>query len=262
MLGAIVGDIVGSVYERDGIKSKDFPLFKAGCTFTDDTVMTVAVAEGLLNGGQAEDFITAMKKYGQLYPEARYGRRFREWVLSDDPNPYYSDGNGAAMRVSPVAWAFDTLNQVEKAAALTASVTHNHPEGIKGAQATAAAIFLTRQGATRAEVREYIQQQYGYDLSRSLEEIRPDYKFYRSCKETVPEGVTAFLESNDFEDALRNAVSLGGDSDTLGAIAGSIAEAAYGVPEEIAKQVLSFLDERLLQVYTRFGSFKEHLCRS
>ena len=253
MLGAIVGDIIGSVYEWNNIKTKDFPLFSPKCTFTDDTVMTLAIAEGLMNGGSAAAFIQAMKKYGRKYPNAGYGGRFGSWLFSEDIQPYNSWGNGSAMRVSPVAWVFDSLSEVEQYAEISAAVTHNHSEGIKGAQATAAAIFLARKGKTKAEIKAYVESKYGYDLSRTLDEIRVNYHFNESCQETVPEAITAFLESVDFEDAIRNAISLGGDSDTLAAITGSIAEAAYTVPEEIKEKALSILDECLLNVYRRFS---------
>ncbi|MHC1745651.1 MAG: ADP-ribosylglycohydrolase family protein [Negativicutes bacterium] len=252
MIGAIIGDIIGSVYEWNNIKTKDFQLFSPKCTFTDDTVMTLAIAEGLMNGGSTAAFIQAMKKYGRMYPDAGYGGRFSSWLFSEDTQPYNSWGNGSAMRVSPVAWGFDTLQEVEKYAEISAAVTHNHPEGIKGAQATAAAIFLARKGKTKDEVKAYVESKYGYDLSRTLDEIRVNYHFNESCQETVPEAITAFQESVDFEDAIRNAISLGGDSDTLAAITGSIAEAAYNVPEEIKEKALSILDERLLNVYKNF----------
>jgi ADP-ribosylglycohydrolase len=262
MIGAIIGDIVGSVYEWNNIKTRDFPLFSPGCFFTDDTVMTLAVAEGLMNGGSAGAFIQAMKKYGRMYPDAGYGGHFGSWLFSEDTHPYNSWGNGSAMRVSPVAWMFDTLSEVEQYAEVSAAVTHNHPEGIKGAQATAAAIFIARKGKSKDEIRAYVEDKYGYDLSRTLDGIRPNYRFNESCQETVPEAITAFLESVDFEDAIRNAISLGGDSDTLAAITGSIAEAAYGVPEEIKEKTLTALDECLLNVYRKFSkrvSFLEKL---
>lgn len=252
MIGAIAGDIIGSVYEWNNIKTKNFPLFSPNCFFTDDSVMTLAIAEGLMNGGNSEEFIKAMKKYGHKYPAAGYGERFDNWLFSDNCQPYNSYGNGSAMRVSPIAWAFDTLVEVEKYAEISSAVTHNHPEGIKGAQATAAAIFLARTGKTKAEIKAYLESNYGYNLSRTLDEIRPNYSFNESCQETVPEAIIAFLESLDFEDAIRNAISLGGDSDTLAAITGSIAEAAYGVPEEIKEKVLSILDECLVNVYKQF----------
>jgi ADP-ribosylglycohydrolase len=245
MLGAIVGDIIGSPYERNGIKTTEFELFGKRSCFTDDTVMTVAVAEALQKGGERENYIAAMRKYGKAYRDAGYGNGFAFWLDSKKPEPYGSFGNGSAMRVSPVAWWFNTLEEVEKGAEASAAVTHNHPEGIKGAQATAAAIFLARKGKDKAEIKEYIENHYGYDLSRTLDEIRPAYSFDSSCQKTVPEAITAFLESDGFEDAIRKAVSLGGDSDTLAAITGSIAEAAYGIPKEIEEQALSRLDHTL-----------------
>ena len=252
MLGAIIGDIVGSVYEWHNIKTKDFPFFREDCFFTDDTVMTVAVAEAIRNGGTSDDYIDAMKKWGRLFPGAGYGGRFGGWVLSEDREAYNSWGNGSAMRVSPCAWAYDTLEEVEQAAEVSAAVTHNHPEGIKGAQATAACIFLARKGKSKQEIKAYVENTYEYDLSRTLDEIRPVYRFNESCQETVPEAIIAFLESSGFEDAIRNAISLGGDSDTLAAITGSIAEAAYGIPEEISSHALSILDDCLMDTYTRF----------
>ena len=252
MLGAIVGDIVGSVYEWDNIKTKDFPFFSPGCFFTDDTVMTVAIGEGLLNGGKAEDFIIALRKYGRLYPGAGYGARFADWLRSAGKEPYNSWGNGSAMRVSPVAWAGKTLLEVEGLATVSAAVTHNHPEGIKGAQATAAAIFLAREGKSKGDIKAYLESKYGYNLGRTLAEIRPLYRFNESCQETVPEAICAFLESLDFEDAIRNAISLGGDSDTLAAITGSIAEGAYGVPGKIAERALSILDQDLREAFFSF----------
>lgn len=262
MIGAIIGDIVGSVYEWNNIKTKNFPLFNSECFFTDDTVMTLAIAEGLMNGGDDEDFIAAMKKYGRLYPDSGYGGRFGSWLFSDDISPYNSWGNGSAMRVSPVAWAFDTLSEVEKYAEISAAVTHNHPEGIKGAQAIAAAIFLARKGKTKEEIKAYIEKKYGYNLNRSLDEIRPNYRFNESCQETVPEAIIAFLESVDFEDAIRNAISLGGDSDTLAAITGSIAEAVYGIPKDIKEKALLILDQGLLNVYRQAQSRMKILIRS
>ena len=227
MLGAIIGDIVGSVYEWNNIKTKDFPLFSERCFFTDDTVMTVAVADALLNGGTSDAFIDAMKKFGRLYPNSGYGGRFAGWLSSDNREPYNSWGNGSAMRVAPCAWFADSLDEAESLAELSAAVTHDHPEGIKGARATAAAIYLARTGVTKAGIKDYIETKYGYDLSRTLDVIRPRYRFNESCQGTVPEAIIAFLESDGFEDAIRNAISLGGDSDTLAAITGGIAEAYY-----------------------------------
>jgi len=252
MLGAIIGDIVGSIYEWHNIKTKKFPLFGQNCEFTDDSIMTIAVAEGLMVGGKPDDFIDAMKRIGRMYPSADYGGHFRRWLFSDDRKPYGSWGNGSAMRVSSVGWMFDSLEATESAAEVCAAVTHNHPEGIKGAQATASAIFLARNGKSKDEIRVYIESKYDYDLKRALDEIRSTYKFDESCQGTVPEAIIAFLESSGFEDAIRNAISLGGDSDTLAAITGSIAEAAYGVPEKIKAKARSLLDEPLLAVLNRW----------
>jgi len=252
MLGAIIGDIVGSVYEFHNIKIKMFELFGEECRFTDDTVMTLAVAEGLMNGGLADDFIDVMKRLGREYPHAGYGAHFNAWLMSDDREPYNSFGNGSAMRVSAVGWFFDTLEKTENSAEISAAVTHNHLEGIKGAQATAAAIFLARNGKTKQEIKQYIESKYGYNLSRNLDVIRPNYLYDVSCQGTMPEAIIAFLESTDFEDAIRNAISLGGDSDTLAAITGGIAEAYYGIPKEIADKALGHLDAPLREIYERW----------
>ena len=255
MLGAIIGDIVGSVYEWNNHRSKEFELFDEKCDFTDDTVMTLAIAEGLMNGGTVKDYTLAMQELGRAYPGRGYGGRFLEWLLDENPLPYNSFGNGSAMRASPIAWAFDTLEKVEEAARETALPTHNHPEGIKGAQATAAAIFLARTGCSKQEIRGYIEKKYQYNLHRRLDAIRPVYKFNETCQKTVPEAIIAFLESDSFEDAIRCAVSLGGDTDTLTAIAGSIAEAAYGIPEDIRQTALAFLPPRLADILDRFAAF-------
>ena len=252
MLGAIIGDIVGSVYEWNNIKTKSFPLFSGKCSFTDDTVMTVAVADALLNGGTPDDFIDSMKKIGRLYPNSGYGGHFFSWLFSDDREPYNSWGNGSAMRVSPCGWFAESLDKAETLAGISASVTHNHPEGIKGAQSTAAAIYLARTENSKNDIKSYIESKYGYDLNRTLDEIRPHYRFNESCQGTVPEAIIAFLESMDFEDAVRNAISLGGDSDTLAAITGSIAEAAYGIPEAITDAAINYFDADLLDVYNRW----------
>lgn len=252
MIGAIVGDIVGSVYEWNNIKTKEFPLFQDKCFFTDDTVMTIAVAEGLMNGGEKDDFIDAMKTYGRIYPDAGYGGRFGRWLMTDSREPYHSWGNGSAMRTAAVGWWFDSLEETQAMAALAAGVTHDHPEGIKGAESAATAIFLAWTGHSKAEIKEYVEREFGYDLSRTLDEIRPGYRFTESCQGTVPQAIIAFLESTDFEDAIRNAISLGGDSDTLAAITGSIAEAAYGVPQWIQDQAWEYLDEPLRDVLRRW----------
>jgi len=249
MLGAIIGDIVGSFYEFAGIKTKDFPFFSNKLSFTDDTVMTIAVAYALLDGGTSDNFIDAMKKFGKIYPNSGYGGHFALWLSkADNREPYNSWGNGSAMRVSPCAWFAESLEEAERLAEISAAVTHNHPEGIKGACATAAAIYLARTCAGKDEIKKYVEEKYNYDLNRTCDEIRPNYCFKISCQETVPEAIIAFLDSTDFEDAIRNAVSLGGDSDTLAAITGSIAEAAYGIPNEIIKTAIDYLDDPIMTV--------------
>lgn len=252
MLGAIAGDMIGSTYEFNNCRTKEFPLFTDQSCFTDDSILTVAVADVLLQGGS---YTEAFKRYYRQYPNpcGSYGVRFQQWASSDDPAPYSSWGNGSAMRVSPVGFAFDDLETVLREAAATATVTHNHPEGIKGAQATAAAIFLGRTGSSKVDIQSYIEATFGYDLRRSLDDIRPTYQFNESCQGTVPEAMIAFLAASDFEDALRNAVSLGGDSDTLTCITGGMAEAFYGgVPEAIAAQVYSRLDLPLRHITETF----------
>ncbi len=242
MIGAIIGDIIGSVYEWDNIKTLDFPLFSPKCFFTDDTVLTVALAESIVKG---TDYVHLMKQYYRKYPNAGYGGSFHRWARSSDSGPYNSWGNGAAMRISPVGFAFDFLEDVLEKTITYTAVTHNHPEGIKGAQATAASIFLARKKADKDEIRKYVTQNFGYDLERSCDEIRPVYKFNESCQQTVPEAIIAFLESEGFEHAIRLAISLGGDSDTLACITGGIAEAFYGVPKEIRLKALAILDDDL-----------------
>ena len=260
LYGAILGDIVGSPYEFDwnNYKAKDFPLFSRRSEFTDDTVMTLAVAQALLDTrGQGDEAIKTalvrqMQRLGRAYPDKGYGARFIGWLGARDPQPYNSFGNGSAMRVSAAAWLAGDLPEVLRLARLTAAVTHDHPEGIKGAQATAAAIYLARMGHGKTDIRAYVEQEFGYDLSRTCGEIRPVYHHVESCQETVPEAIIAFLESTDFEDALRTAVSLGGDSDTLAAITGSIAEAFYGVPEELKEQCRDYLTVELKGILERF----------
>ena len=258
MYGAFLGDIIGSPYEFDqGDKRKDFPLFSPESTFTDDTVMTAAVADAFLDAPDDEDVIrrrlvASLHKWGQAYPDAGYGGRFGMWLFLEGSEPYQSYGNGSAMRVSPVAWLYHDMDTVRRMARLSAAVTHNHPEGIKGAESTAAVIFLSRTGHSKAEIRAYVEREFGYDLSRTCDEIRPGYFHIESCQQTVPEAITAFLEGTDFEDVIRTAVSLGGDCDTLAAIAGSMAEAFYGVPEELKQQCLSRLDAPLRDLLLRF----------
>lgn len=239
MYGAILGDIIGSPFEFDrGDKTKDFKLFSRRSHFTDDSVMTLAVCEALLKVGQdvtvkeIEDaVISSMQSWGRRYPHAGYGGYFRRWLTARHPEPYNSYGNGSAMRVSAAGWLYDSLEKTRTVAKATANVTHNHPEGIKGAEATASAIFMARNGSSKEEIKKYIENEFHYDLHRTLNEIRPGYHMDETCQKTVPEAIIAFLEAKDFEDAIRNAVSLGGDTDTLGAITGSIAEAYYGIPE-------------------------------
>ena len=260
MYGAILGDIIGSPYEFDrGNKTKDFPLFSRNSKFTDDSVMTLAVADAFLSIAPNTDdadirrrLIQSMQFYGQTFPHAGYGGMFRRWLKAPNPQPYGSYGNGSAMRVSSAGWLFDNLETVRHMARLSAEVTHNHPEGIKGAEATAIAIYLARTGSTKAEIKAYIEANFHYDLSRTCDEIRPTYHHVESCQETVPEAITAFLEGESFEDVIRTAVSLGGDCDTLTCIAGSIAEAFYGVPEELKAECCKRLPEDLLEVLRRF----------
>ena len=252
MFGAIVGDIVGSIYEFVPHKSKVFPLFSEHSVFTDDTVMTLAVAEALLNGGTELDYIQSMRKWGREYPDCGYGTSFNAWLLKETLTPYNSFGNGSAMRVSPVAWFYDSLEEVENAAALSAGITHNHPEGIKGAQATAAAVFLARTGYEKCDIQQYITKRFGYNLEQNCDDIRPGYWFNETCQETVPQAIIAWLDSDCFEDAIRNAVSLGGDSDTLAAITGAIAQADYGIPPFIAVQAYQCLDAPLQKLCIEF----------
>ena len=269
MLGAIIGDIVGSIYEFDNIKTKDFNLFTNEMFFTDDTVMTVAIADAIMNGGQHENFIQSMKKWGGDYIDKSYGRSFRRWLKSENSEPYNSWGNGSAMRVSPCGWVAkldipieEGIKQTEELARMSAEVTHNHPEGIKGAQATASSIFFMRHGKSKNAIEEYknklkdyIQNKYKYDLNFTLNEIRPSYDFNESCQKTVPQAIVSFLESENFEDAIRNAISIGGDSDTLAAITGSIAEAAYGIPEDIKEKAINYLDNKIKKLYNKWVNF-------
>ena len=258
MYGAILGDIIGSPYEFDmGDKIKDFPLFSEDSYFTDDTVMTLAVAEAFMGAPDDEDairrrLVAAMQKWGRRYPGAGYGVRFSRWLESRDPQPYNSWGNGSAMRVSSVAWLYNDLDTVRRMARVSADVTHNHPEGVKGAEATAAAIFLARTGYSKAEIKAYIETEFRYDLSRTCDEIRPNYRHVESCQETVPEAITAFLEGESFEDVIRTAVSLGGDCDTLTCIAGSIAEGFYGVPEDMKQECRNRLTKDLRVILAEF----------
>ena len=267
MLGAIIGDVVGSVYEWNNIKTKDFEFFKPNCFFTDDTVMTVAVAKALLLTREKQskanekisfkkELIKQMQDFGKRFPNAGYGGMFAGWLVSDNPKPYNSFGNGSAMRVSPCGYIAVTLDEALLLAKVSADVTHNHPEGIKGAQVIAAAIFLARCNRSKEEIKEYIEENF-YTLDKTLDEIRPSYSFNETCQETVPQAIQAFLESTDFEDAIRNAISLGGDSDTLAAITGSIAWAYYrqfGFPispdlQKMQDKVYTYLPQEFIDIY-------------
>lgn len=253
MLGAIAGDIIGSVFERHNVKHTDFQLFNKGSRFTDDTVLTLAVAESIMEG---KDYSQTLWEFGRRYPRAGYGGLFLQWLFSSDPRPYHSFGNGAAMRVSPVGFAFDALQRVLDEAERSAVVTHNHPEGVKGAQATAAAVFLARKGSSKEEIRSYVSGSFAYDLEQTLEDIRPYYSFDATCQGSVPQAIIAFLESSDYEDAVRKAISLGGDSDTIACITGGIAQAFYGqVPTYIVNKTKELLPPELLAVVERFNVF-------
>ena len=250
MLGAIAGDIIGSVYEHHPIKTKDFPLFHPQCRFTDDTVLTIAIAQAILND---REYFTAVRKIGRKYPHAGYGGSFIHWLRSTAAKPYNRWGNGAAMRVSPVGFAFDSVEAVLEEAAQTAEISHNHPEGIKGAQATALSVYLARNTQDKTLIRKEVANRFGYHLDRTVEDIRPSYEFDVSCQGTVPEAIIAFLDSDSYEDAVRNAISLGGDSDTLACITGGIAEAYYGpVASDIRKKVQACLTKELWQITDKF----------
>ncbi|HVS32331.1 MAG TPA: ADP-ribosylglycohydrolase family protein [Thermoanaerobaculia bacterium] len=249
MLGAIIGDIVGSVHEGRGTKSKDFPLLVPQSTFTDDSVLTVAVADWLLTG---RDLVDLLHDYYGAHPRRGYGGMFQEWAGSRRREPYNSFGNGSAMRVSPVGFAFDSIEEVLEWAGRSAAVTHDHPEGIRGAQAIAAAVFYARTIRDRDEIAALLESRFGYDLRTPLDDIRPSYRFDVTCQGSVPQAIRAFLESTGYEDAIRNAISLGGDADTLACMAGGIAEAYYGVPEEIAEEGLARLTPDLTEVARRF----------
>lgn len=249
MLGAIVGDFIGSRFEFNNYRATDFKLIVPKCRFTDDTVCTVAVADWL-NQGAKENLVEIMRYWGFRYYNAGYGGMFYRWLNPTiEPEPYNSWGNGSAMRVSPVGWLFGSLEETLKYAKRSAEITHNHPEGIKGAQATAAAIFLARTTKDKTKIKAYIEESFGYNLSQTCDEIRPEYKFDVSCQGSVPQAIVAFLESQSFENAIRLAVSLGGDSDTIAAITGSISEAFYGeIPADIVAQVVSQLPEEFLAI--------------
>jgi ADP-ribosylglycohydrolase len=250
MLGAIAGDIIGSTREVRNVKTTDFNLFPPRSRITDDSVMTIAVADVLLKQG---DYVKIMQTYGREYPDVGYGSAFKSWIKVDFPEPYNSWGNGSAMRVSPVGWAGETLDWVLDTAKASAEVSHNHPEGIKGAQAVAVAVFLAKNGASKIEIKQYVETQFGYDLNRTIEAIRPNYTFDVSCQGSVPEALIAFLESTDFERAIRLAISIGGDSDTIASIAGGVAHAFYKkIPDAIAAYTWALLSPPLEMVTWRF----------
>ncbi|MDR3165753.1 MAG: ADP-ribosylglycohydrolase family protein [Synergistaceae bacterium] len=256
MLGAIAGDIAGSRFEWNNIKIKEFEFFTSRCGVTDDSIMSLAVAKALLDcGGDYTNLdcsaVKCMRDIGWHYPNCGYGSMFGQWIYSDTPQPYNSCGNGAAMRVSACGFAAGTLGEAVLLSRKVTKVTHNHPEGIKGAEATAVCVFLARTGSGIPEIRDYVNERY-YPMGFTLDSIRDSYKFNATCQDTVPQAIMAFLESVSFEDAIRSAISIGGDSDTLAAITGGIAEAYYGVPADIRKHALTFLDERLLKILADF----------
>ena len=251
MIGAIAGDIIGSVYERHGTKSTQFELFTPHSRYTDDTVLTVAVADCILHD---KDYAATFKEYGLEYPHAGYGVMFRRWLGRSDNKPYNRYGNGSAMRVSPVGFAFSTLEEVLAEAKRSAEITHNHPEGIKGAQAVAAAIFFAREVKSKNSIKDFIEENFGYNLHQTLDEIRPNYRFDETCQGSVPQAIIAFLESDDYVDAVRKAVSLGGDSDTIACITGGIAQAYYKeIPADIIEEVRNRLPSDLLKVVDQFN---------
>ncbi|MDY6857354.1 MAG: ADP-ribosylglycohydrolase family protein [Thermodesulfobacteriota bacterium] len=251
MIGAIAGDIIGSVHESSHIKRTNFKLFVQNSRFTDDTAMTIAIADAILNG---ESYAIKLKEYGRKYPDRGYGGFFRKWLQSDDLKPYNSFGNGSAMRVSPVGFAFNKLSEVLGEAKRSAEVTHNHPEGIKGAQAIASAIFLSRQTKDKKEIKKYIEKEFNYNLNQKIDNIRKMYKFDVTCQGSVPESIIAFLESTDLENAIRLGISLGGDADTIGCMTGSIAQAYYRkIPIQIYKKVEQMLNKDLFKIVTDFN---------
>ena len=250
MFGATIGDVIGSRFERYNYKGTDFELFTPKCRFTDDTVCTIAVAEWALSGFKA-DLVSIMRKWGNLYPNAGYGGTFIQWLNPNvNPMPYNSWGNGSAMRVSAVGWLCDDMESVLEYAKRSADITHSHPEGIKGAQAVASVIFLARKGESKEAIKQFIEQKFGYNLDRTCDQIRPNYQFDVSCQGSVPEAIIAFLESEHFEEAIRLAISLGGDSDTIAAITGSIAEAFYKqIPEQIKTQTIQQLPAEFVEIF-------------
>ena len=267
MYGALLGDIIGSRFEFDrSRKSKEFAFFTSQSVYTDDSVMTIAVAEALMNAGNdareeqvKKELIRCMKDWGRRFPYAGYGGMFSSWLFSETTEPYGSYGNGSAMRVSPAGWLYDTMERTRKVARWTAEVTHNHPEGLKGAESVAAVMFLARTGHDKPYIKDYVVKEFGYDLSRTCDEIRPTYHHVETCQQTVPEAITAFLEGDSFEDVIRTAVSLGGDCDTLTDIATAMAEAFYGCPDKLKKECEKRLEPEMLEVLKRFESDLPHI---
>ena len=258
MLGAIIGDIVGSRFEWNNHRDKDFELFTNGCFPTDDSIMSLAIAKAIIVSKPdfsdlSDNAVKCMQSIGRNYPDCGYGGRFYGWMFSDDPRPYNSYGNGSAMRVSAAGFVARSLEEAKLLSKLVTEVTHNHPEGIKGAEATAVAIYMAKTGSSIFEIKDYINENY-YPMNFTLDEIRDTYRFNETCQDTIPQALQAFFESTGFEDAIRNAISIGGDSDTLAAICGSVAEAYYGIPDDIRKQALTFLDKDLLKLLTLFES--------
>ena len=260
MIGAIIGDIVGSRFEWDNHRSKDFELFTPKCFATDDSIMSLAIAEALMRA--KPDFsdlsaqaVRCMQEVGRPYPDCGYGGRFSEWMYSDDPQPYHSFGNGAAMRVSACGLVAKSVEEAKALSRAVTIVTHDHPEGLKGAEATAVAIYMGKSGAPMAEIRARVEEEY-YSLDFTLDAIRDTYRFNETCQQTVPQALEAFFESVDFEDAIRNAISIGGDSDTLAAITGGVAGAYYGVPEALSRVARGYLDARLRGILERFEAWR------
>ncbi len=263
MIGAIIGDIVGSIYEWNNHRSKDFEFFGKGCFATDDSIMTIAVAKALMDcNGDYTDLSTkaikSMQELGRPYPNCGFGGSFYNWIYSDNPMPYGSYGNGSAMRISPVGWIAKDIEQAKELSRKVTEISHNHPEGIKGAESVAVAIVLARQGKSMEEIRKYITEHY-YPIDFTLDEIRDTYQFNETCQDTVPQALEAFFESTSFEDAIRNAISIGGDSDTLAAITGGIAEAYWGISGDAINIAKVYLDQKLLNLVNIFDKFKKHL---
>ena len=259
MIGAIIGDIVGSRFEWDNHRSKEFELFTEDCFATDDSIMTLAIGKALMESENdwndlGEQAVRCMQEVGRPYPHCGFGGRFFHWIYSDNPEPYYSFGNGAAMRVSACGFVAQSLEEAKRLSKAVTEVTHNHPEGLKGAEATVVAIYMARSGSTMEEIFEVIDREY-YPMNFTLDEIRDSYPFNETCQNTVPQALKAFFESVSFEDAIRNAISVGGDSDTLAAITGGVAQAYYGVPEHLEQQAIAYLDERLLNIYQQYKAW-------